>query len=248
MYNAVEYKLGESELSENNKNNNPHKNHRSRLRETFRKAGTDGMPDHNILELLLFYSIPRKDTNELAHKLISEFGSLNRVFDATYEQLLDIDGMGESSALLISSIPGICRRYIEGQSKGKINLSDPNDAQNYLKDKFYGCKTEVFYILCLDSYGNLINCCKLSEGTSGTVLVDKRDVMQAAIRNDAEKVILAHNHPKGIAAPSREDLELTSEFCTLLRQVGIKVVDHIIVAGGDTISLASVEKFRILFR
>ncbi len=229
------------------KKDNPHKNHRSRLRETFRKAGADGIPDHNILELLLFYSIPRKDTNELAHKLIAEFGSLNRVFDATYEQLLDIDGMGESSALLISMIPGICRRYIEGKTKGKINLSEPEDAQNYLKDKFYGCKTEVFYILCLDSSGNLINCCKLGEGTPGTVLIDKRSVMQTAIRNDAEKIILSHNHPKGVAAPSREDLELTNEFSSLLTTVGIRVVDHIIVAGHETISLASVDKFKKLF-
>ncbi len=231
-----------------NKKVNPHKNHRARLRETFRKAGAEGMPDHNLLEFLLFYSIPRKDTNELAHKLISEFGSLNRVFDAKYEQLLDVEGMGESSALLLSMIPSVCRRYIEGQSTGKVNLSDPNDAQEYLKDKFYGCKNEVFYLLCLDSYGNLINCCKLSEGTSGTVLVDKKDVLQVAIRNDAEKVILSHNHPKGIATPSREDLELTNEFSVLLGQVGIKVIDHIIVAGNDTISLASVEKFKLLFR
>lgn len=231
----------------NIKNDNLHKNHRSRLRETFRKAGVDGMPDHNILELLLFYSIPRKDTNELAHKLIAEFGSLSRVFDATYEQLLDVEGVGESSALLISLIPGICRRYIERKTKGKINLSDPKDAQNYLKDKFYGCKTEIFYLLCLDSSGNLINCCKLGEGTSGTVLVDKRNVMQTAFRNDADKVILAHNHPKGIAVPSRDDLELTNEFSTLLTSVGIKVVDHIIVADNDTISLASVDKFKILF-
>lgn len=230
------------------KNDNPHKNHRSRIRETFRKAGVDGMPDHNLLELLLFYSIPRKDTNELAHKLITEFGSLSRVFDATYEQLLDVEGMGESSALLISMIPGICRRYIEGKSKGKINLSDPKEAQNYLKDKFYGCKTEIFYILCLDSSGNLINCCKLGEGTPGTVLVDKRNVMQTAFRNDADKIILAHNHPKGVCAPSREDLELTNEFSTMLSSVGIRVVDHIIVAGNETLSLASVEKFRLLFR
>lgn len=231
----------------NIKNDNPHKNHRARLRETFRNAGVDGMPDHNILEFLLFYSIPRKDTNELAHKLIAEFGSLSRVFDATYEQLLEIDGMGESSALLISQIPGICRRYIEGKSTGKVNLSDPKDAQNYLKDKFYGCKTEMFYLLCLDSYGNLINCCKVAQGTPGTVLVDKRTVMQTACRNDADKVILAHNHPNGIAVPSREDLELTNDFSSMLSTVGIRVVDHIIVADNDTISLVSVDKFKRLF-
>lgn len=205
------------------------------------------MPDHNILELLLFYSIPRKDTNELAHKLIAEFGSLSRVFDATYEQLLDVEGIGESSALLISMLPGICRRYIKGKTQGKINLADPADAQNYLKDKFYGCKTEVFYLLCLDSSGNLINCSELGEGTSGTVLVDKRNAMQIAFRNDADKVILAHNHPKGIAAPSKKDLELTRDFSSIFSSVGIRVVDHIIVADNDTLSLASVEKFRMLF-
>ncbi len=229
------------------KNDNPHKNHRARLRETFIKVGADGMPEHNILELLLFYSIPRKDTNELAHKLIKEFGSLSRVFDASYEQLLDIDGMGESSALLISLIPDICKRYIEGKTKGKINLSDPQDAQNYLKEKFYGCKTEVFYMLCLDGVGNLINCCKIGEGTTGTVLIDKRVVMQTAFRNDADKVIFAHNHPNGIAAPSREDLELTSDFSSVLSSVGIRLADHIIVADNDTVSLASIPKFRPLF-
>lgn len=229
------------------KKDNPHKNHRARLRETFKNVGVDGMPEHNILELLLFYSIPRKDTNELAHKLIKEFGSFSRIFDASYEQLLDIEGMGESSALLISMIPGICRRYIEGKAKGKINLSDPKDAQEYLKDKFYGCKTEVFFMLCLDGVGNLINCCKLGEGTPGTVLIDKRVVMQTAFRNDADKVIFAHNHPNGIAAPSREDMELTSEFSSLFTSVGIRLADHIIVAGNETLSLASIPKFKALF-
>ncbi len=234
-------------LNEKIKNDNPHKNHRSRLRDTFRKAGVDGLPDHNILEFLLFYSIPRKDTNELAHKLIAEFGSLSRVFDATYEQLMDIDGIGESSALLISMIPGLCRRYSEGKSKGRVNLSERENAEKYLVEKYYGCKTEIFYMLCLDATGNLINCCKLGEGTPETVLIDKRYVMQLAFRNDADKIIFAHNHPKGIAAPSRNDLELTNEFSTLFASVGIRLVDHIIVAGNDTLSLASVQKFKKLF-
>ena len=94
-------------MDENKIPENVHKNHRARLRETFRKAGVDGMPDHNLLEFLLFYSIPRKDTNEIAHRLIATFGSLNRVFDAPYEELLKVEGMGESSALLISSIPAL---------------------------------------------------------------------------------------------------------------------------------------------
>ncbi len=230
------------------KPDNPHENHRARIRETFRKNGVDGMPDHNLLEFLLFYSIPRKNTNELAHRLISTFGSLTRVFDASYEQLLEVEGMGESSALLISTIPAVCRRYIEGSVSGKINLSEPEDAMNYIIKKFYGCnKLEAFYVLCLDAMGNLVNCCKVAEGTSGGVAVDKRVVLETAFRNNADKVIFAHNHPNGIAAPSKDDLALTSEFSTLLRGVGIRLADHIIVAGDDAVSLASVGKFRSLF-
>ena len=232
----------------NRKVYNPHEKHRARLRETFRKAGADDMPDHNLLELLLFYSIPRKDTNELAHRLISTFGSLNGVFDATYERLLEVEGVGESSALLLSTIPALCRRYVEGSVSGKINLSEPEDAILYVVKKFYGNhKREIFYMLCLDGVGNLINCCKMSEGSAGTVVVDKRYVLETAIRNNADKVIFAHNHPNGVAVPSKNDLSLTSELGSLLNGLGIRVADHIIVAGGDSISLASLEKYRPLF-
>ncbi len=227
---------------------NPHQNHRARVRETFRKAGVDGMPDHNLLELLLFYSIPRKDTNEIAHRLIETFGSLNGVFDAPYERLIEVEGMGESSALLLSLVPGMCRRYIEGMTdKKKINLSTPEAVKDYIVTKYYGCKTEVFYMLCLDGVGNLINCCKLSEGSSGTVVVDKRIMIEAALRNNADKIIFAHNHPNGLAVPSRDDLEMTYDFSTALSTVGIRLADHFIVAGSDCLSLASVEKFQTFF-
>ncbi len=235
-------------MTVNGKNKNPHQNHRARVRETFRKAGVDGMPDHNLLELLLFYSIPRKDTNEIAHRLIETYGSLNGVFDASYESLLAVEGMGESSALLISLVPGICRRYIEGMSdKKKVNISDPESAKEYTVKKYYGCKTEIFYMLCLDAQGNLINCCKLSEGSAGTVVVDKRIMLETALRNNADKVVFAHNHPNGVAVPSKNDLEMTYEFSTALSAVGIRLSDHIIVAGADVLSLASVEKFKPFF-
>lgn len=236
-------------MSENKKKPaNIHQNHRARLRETLRKTGVEDMPVHNILEFLLFYSIPRKDTNEIAHRLENTFGSLSKVFEASYEQLLEVDGIGESSALLISQMPAICRRYIEDKTKGKINLSEPEKAVEYLKNKYYGCKVEVFYMLCLDALGNLINCCKLGEGTPGTVLIDKRNVLETAFRTNADKVILAHNHPNGIAAPSRDDLSMTSELSSVLSGVGIRLADHIIIAGDDALSLASVEKFSVMFR
>lgn len=226
---------------------NPHQNHRARIRETFRQAGVEKMPDHNLLELLLFYSIPRKDTNEIAHRLIGTFGSLNRVFDADYEQLLSVEGVGESSALLISMIPGICKRYISNKNKAKINLSEPEQAMRYTEKLFYGCKAETFYILCLDAVGNLINCCKMGEGNSKNVAVDKRTVLETVFRNEADKVIFVHNHPNGVASPSKNDLELTHAFSSLFLGLGIRLVDHIIVAGNESISLASIEKFSFLF-
>ncbi len=232
----------------NNKPENLHENHRARIRETFKRTGADGMSDHNLLELLLFYSIPRKDTNEIAHRLIAAFGSLSRVFDASYEELMEIDGIGESSALLISMIPSICRRYIESSNSPKVNLSEPEEAMNYIIRKYYGSnKVESFYMLCLDAVGNLLNCCKLGEGTPGSVIVDKRKVLETALRNKADKVIFAHNHPNGIAAPSKDDISMTSELSSVLFSVGIRLADHIIVAGNEAVSLASVEKFRPLF-
>ena len=227
---------------------NVHKNHRSRVRETIRKTGVANIPDINLLEYLLFYSIPRKDTNEIAHKLLDAFGSLNGVLNASYEQLLEVEGMGENSALLISLIPGICRRYVESGEGKKINLSEPEDAVNYIKTKYYGEKNEVFYMLCLDALGNLINCCKLGEGTAETVLVDKRTVLETAFRNKADTVIFAHNHPNGVAAPSKADGETTGEFATIFLKVGIRLADHIIVAGNDAISLATTGKYTVLFR
>lgn len=229
------------------KKNLPHKNHRARLRLTFRKTGIENMPDHNILEFLLFYSIPRIDTNELAHRLIDRFGSLRRVFDASYEQLLEVEGMGESSALLISSIPGLTRKYIESGAPSKIVLTDCKETEEYIVKKFYGCSKEVFYMLCLDPCGNLINCMKLSEGTSSSIEIDKRKVIENVLITKADVIIFAHNHPNGIAAPSKEDIVLTEEFANLFSGIGVRLADHIIVAGNESLSLASIDKFKSLF-
>lgn len=226
---------------------NIHKNHRSRMRETIRKTGVDGISDVNLLEYLLFHSIPRKDTNEIAHRLLDTFGSLNGVFNATYDRLLDVEGMGESSALLISLVPGICRRYVESGYGKKLNLSEPEDVLNYVKTKFYGERKELFYIICLDALGNLINCFKIAEGSPETVTFDRRTALETALRMNADTVIFAHNHPNGVAAPSRADADITSEFISVFRKVGVRLADHIIVAGEDSFSFAESNKYSALF-
>lgn len=229
------------------KENNPHKEHRKRLRKTFRQVGVEDMPEHNVLELLLFYSIPVKDTNGLAHELINRFGSLNGVFDASYEQLLEVKGVGENSALLLSLIPSICRRYAEGARKGKIKLTEPSAVADFMKGKYYGIKNEIVYMLFLDATGTLINCCKIAEGIPNQVAIDKMVVVEAAIRAKGDKAIMVHNHPSGVAAPSRHDLESTSGIKSLFRDLGIVLADHIIIAGDDYLSLASLPKFSTLF-
>ena len=233
---------------ETSKKKNIHSNHRARLRETIRKTGVEDIPDINLLEYILFYSIPRKDTNEIAHRLLDTFGSLNGVLNASYEQLLDVEGMGESSALLISLIPGISRRYIESAEKKKINLSEPSDVMEYIKSKLFGEKKEIFYMICLDALGNLLNCCKLGEGNPETVVLDKRALLETAFRNNADTVIFAHNHPNGVAAPSRRDIETTDEMQSIFRKCGIRLADHIIVAKSEALSLASTSKYSILFK
>ncbi len=226
---------------------NIHKNHRSRVRATIRQTGIENISDINLLEYLLFYSIPRKDTNEIAHRLLDAFGSLNGVFNATYDQLLAVDGMGESSALLVSLVPALSKRYIESGYGKKVNLSEPEDMLEYIKTKYYGERKEVLLVICLDAIGNLINCFKFGEGTSESVIFDRRAIIETALRVNADTVVFAHNHPNGVAAPSKDDIDTTSEFLSVFRKVGIKLADHIIVAGEDTFSFATSYKYSKMF-
>lgn len=229
------------------KGKNPHAHHRQRVRDQVRANGFDGMADHNVLEFLLFYAIPRRDTNELAHLLIDRFGSLAQVLDAPVERLTEVDGIGESAALLLTSVSELNRRLTQNTVKGKPRLETPEEIHAFLQMKYRSVRREVAYLLCLDESGRLLNCCKLGEGNADAVLVDKRTVLETALRNDARVVVMAHNHPNGIAAPSREDLTLTEECARMLRTVGIRLADHVIVAGEDFVSLASIRKFRPIF-
>lgn len=224
-----------------------HEKHRERVRKRFENEGLEGFVDHNVLELLLFYSVPRKDTNETAHRLLEAFGSLDRVFDAPYERLLSVDGIGENSAVLLSMIPQLCKRYLSLKDVKRPMLLDRQEMKNYVRNKFLGINEEIFYMLCLDGNGCLINCCRIGEGGADSVLVDKRALLETAFRCNAQTVILAHNHPNGIAAPSRDDISATLDFIELFTAVGIRVNDHCIVGDGEVVSLAESEKFKSMF-
>lgn len=223
-----------------------HQNHRQRVRNAFREKGAQQMTDRNLLELLLFYAIPRKDTNHLAGVLLEKFGSLEGVLNADSKALAEVEGMGESSTLLLTTLPEIFSRY-SGKKSNIIGFFESEDLLKYVSDLFENSNQEEFYILCFDVAEALIFSKKISTGNKKSVTVDKRSILQTAFDCDADLVVLAHNHPFGDAAPSPEDITITEEAADLLAQTGCKLKDHIIVGMDSVLSLASTAKFKYLF-
>ena len=224
-----------------------HEDHRQRLRELFRSAGLDSLQPHNVLELLLFYAIPRRDTNEIAHRLLDHFGTLVNVLDAAPEELCKVEGVGEASATLISFAAQLARRYLAEQSGEKISFRSPKEFQNYVLRQFLGEKNEVTYLYCMDNAGQLLRQCKVSLGTKYAVSLDNRTLLETAFHHNATKVVLAHNHPNGLCAPSSEDVRLTESVVKLYSEVNIRLLDHLIVAGGECFSMAAHPKLQRMF-
>ena len=216
-----------------------HDGHRKRLKARFIKSGLDDFEPHNLLELVLFYSVPRKDTNPLAHRLMERFGSLSGVFDARIEDLVKVDGITESTAVLITMIPQIARRYLEDKTDVVNIVESSADIGAYFMPKFVGRKIETVMLAALDNKNKITACSIVAEGENDRASVSRRKVMEEAIRMNATKVVIAHNHPNGFAVPSVEDVYLTEELYSLLRSVGIELVDHVIFAEDDFVSLAA---------
>lgn len=216
---------------------NVHEGHRKRMKEQFLKNGFDAFAQHNILEFLLFYSIPRGDTNPLAHKLIDTFGSLSSVFDAAPEELMKVSGIGESSAILITMIPQIARRYLEDKAEAVNVMGSCSDIGAYLVPKFVGRKDEALMLVSVDNKNKVLTCSIVAEGTVDSAKISSRKVMEEAMKVNATRVILAHNHPRGTAIPSAEDILITRSIGNLFEKVGIELVDHIIVAEDDYVSM-----------
>lgn len=218
---------------------NIHEGHRKRMKERFMKSGLDDFAPHNVLEFLLFYSIPRGDTNPIAHRLIEAFGSLSGVFDATPEELMKVSGVGESTAILISMIPQMARKYLEDKADAVNVVGGCGDIGAYLLPKFIGRTNEALMMVSIDNKNKVISCSVVAEGTVDSAKVSRRKVMEEAMKVKATRVILAHNHPRGVAVPSAEDVAMTREIGRLFAQVGIELVDHIIIADDDYVSMAA---------
>lgn len=215
-----------------------HKGHRQRVKARYLAEGLDSFEDHQILEFLLYYCIPMRDTNDLAHKMLNEFGSLAGIFEADTKDICKRCGVSENTAIMLTLIPPLSRRYFMGKWGEKPVLSSSTKAGEYAVSLFVGRTYEVFFVICLDSQ-NRVNCAVLvHEGTINETPVYPRVIVEAVLRHQANSVILAHNHPGGSLRPSDADLQITKRIVAALEAISVHVVDHIIIAGDKYFSFA----------
>ena len=224
-------------------NHNPHEGHRERMRQRYRASGLDGFAEHEILELLLYYCYPRGDTNIRAHNMISEFGSLNNLLDADVETIMERLKCTEPIAVLLNLMPALANRYFRSKWNKNVTINTANEAGAYALDLFVGNTKEHFYVLSLDSQRRLNNVSLVSLGTVDEAAVYAREIVRVIIQNNATCIILAHNHPGGTLHPSAADREVTRIIVEGLAFIGVKVLDHIIVAGDTYYSFAARNQF-----
>ena len=222
--------------------------HRKRVRDGFLNTGfNDKTEPYLVLEMLLFYSIPRIDTKPVAKSLIRKFKTLNGVFSASIDKLLEVEGIGIASATqikLIGNILNICN------SEKNTLISDfvsTDDIGNFLLSEYLFISVEKFSVLCLDTMGTKLSFNFISEGDTHSVGVSAREIVEIAIKNNAASVVLCHNHPSGIALPSPVDAQITQMIVDTLRPIGIRVFDHIIIANNDYVSMSQSRDFCNIF-
>ena len=215
-----------------------HDEHRKRMKQKFIENGMDSFADHEVLELLLYYAIARRDVNPIAHELINRFGSLSAVFDAPMEELLKVDGIGEHSAALIKMLPQFSRRYLISRTSSENILDSSKKAGQYVQSFFYSMRKECVYIICLDAKNKVITTKCITKGDVSSVPLSPRQVVEFALSNQATSIILAHNHPNGFALPSSDDYSSTRRIEEALRAVDVTLLDHIIVADDDFVSMS----------
>ena len=209
-----------------------HKGHRQRVKDRFLKEGLESFSLHNIIEIILFYSVPRVDVNVLAHRLELRFGSLRGVLDAEYTDLIAVEGVSENTATLLKLFPAVCNEYLTERMRGETFDSIEKVADFFIA-KFIGMSVETVFLLMLDNGNRMIGCRQVFTGSINSSGVDIRKIAEIAIQEHASTIVLAHNHPRGAAIPSSADIETTSAIESACRVLNIHFWEHCLVAGND---------------
>jgi DNA repair protein RadC len=210
--------------------------HRKRLKQKYEQNGINGWLDYEILEFILFYAIPRKDTKLIAKRLLSKFKTIRGILDADRKEIESVKGISKNSTLFLKLLKDIFVFYMEQNIHERDLLSSPKLVYDYLKARLKGLADEEFKMMFLDSRNQLISMESLKNGTVNRVIVFPRKIVERALYNHAVGVIIAHNHPSGSIEPSVEDQNITETIREALNTVDIKLLDHIIIGGNDYFS------------
>lgn len=225
---------------------NLHQGHRNRLRERMLKLDYD-TADHELLEYILQQPIKRKDTNELAHRLLLHFGSFAKICDASIEELMQVDSVGRSTAIFLTRMPKIFQAYKQAKTEAKPYIDNQKDVYNYLGQSIEHLPTEEFYIICLNAVQKVICYKKVSAGDGTMVAFNVKQVADFCKNMNATSVVMVHNHPTGSATPSVQDVEATKQLYFNLAFSGISLVEHLVVNYlGETYSFSKeglIQKF-----
>ena len=216
-----------------------HSGHRERVKERFLRDGLTGFDEHNVLELMLFYAIPQRDTNELAHKLINEFGSLDGVMKASVEELCKVPGVGRNTATLLKLFPEVDRYNDLSKHKLRPHMSRGDEIAAYARARNRDRTEEVFGVIGLDTRCRFLIYEEVSHGGTATTEIN--------LRPGAACVVLVHNHPSGNLTPSTTDLATTRQLIDIFHMMQLKVLDHLIVSDDDYASMRAIKQFSTMF-
>lgn len=209
------------------------------MKDLLRENGIDAFSEHTVLELLLYCAIPRGDVNPLAHELINRFGTLAGVFEAPEEDLKKVHGVGANTAYLIKLVPQIGRRYMMSRTDENTIINSTEDAGKFILPRFQGELNEAVYLISLDAKCKVLNCSLVGRGDVNSANISARKVVSTALKYNATHAILAHNHTSGMALPSDEDVKTTWKLLDALKRVDVTLLDHLVVADDDFVSLAA---------
>lgn len=215
-----------------------HQGHRQRLKTRFLNEGLDHFNEINTLELMLFYCVPRKDTNPLAHRLLDHFGKLHHVLEASHAELMKVEGVTENIATYLNLFNAVGRYYTVNRAQEIKILDTIEQCGQYMLPYFHALQNETVFLLCLDAKCKVLCCKKVGEGSVNSASISIRKIVETALQSNAVSVVLAHNHPSGLAIPSVEDIQTTKRLGRALHAVEILLVDHLVVAEDEFVSIA----------
>ena len=226
-----------------------HEGHRQRMKDRFLANGLEGFSDHEIVELLLFYAIPYRDTNPLAHELTKRFGSWTKVVSANYQDLMDVPGMTPNVATLLTLVGQTSVRYYQDIVMGDVvQLFNTNQMADFLIPWFLGEENESVVMVSMDNKRKVLNTTRIFRGSVNSAQFNIRLAVQQALRDNATQIVLAHNHPNGFCFPSDADADTTEHLIEVLRPLDIRVVDHLIISDGDCLCMSLTPGTSEMFR